>query len=305
MNVTSTRAALLAALAGNLLIAITKFIAAYWTGSSAMLSEGFHSLVDTSNELLLLYGQHRAGRPPDRTHPLGYGRELYFWSFIVAVLIFGLGAGLALYEGVQHVLEPVPGGDYTVNYVVLGLSFLFELASWQVAFRNFSNAKGDAGFWEAILRSKDPPAFIVLLEDSAALIGLAIAACGIAAADFLDMPIFDGVASIGIGLLLALTALFLARESKSLLIGEAASPEITQAIRRIAASDPAVERVVQLFTVHLAPDQVVAFLELDLRDLRTAQIEQAIQRIEESIQSEMPSVIATYIKPPDASAPAP
>jgi cation diffusion facilitator family transporter len=302
VNVSTTRAALYAALAGNLLIAVTKFIAAFWTGSSAMLSEGFHSLVDTSNELLLLHGQYRARRPADRAHPLGHGRELYFWSFIVAVLIFGLGAGLALYEGVQHVIEPVPSEDHTVNYVVLGVSFLFEAASWRVAFANFRKAKGDAGFWEAILRSKDPPAFIVLLEDSAALIGLAIAAAGIAAADILDMPVLDGVASIGIGLLLALTAFFLARESKSLLIGEAASPEITAAIRKIAASDPAVQRVVQLFTVHLAPDQVVAILELDLADLRTAQIEEAVRRIEHRIRTEIPSVVATYIKPPDAQA---
>jgi cation diffusion facilitator family transporter len=302
VNVSSTTMAIYAALTGNLLIAVTKFVAAFWTGSSAMLSEGFHSLVDTSNEVLLLYGQHRAAKPPDREHPLGHGRELYFWSFIVAVLIFALGAGLALYEGVQHIREPIPlEGSYTVNYIVLGLSFLFESASWWVAFRNFRRGtmEGD-GIFEAIQESKDPPAFIVLLEDSAALIGLLIAFAGVGAADYFDRPEFDGAASIGIGLLLAATAYLLARESKSLLIGEAATPEIERAIRRIVASDPAVNKIARLWTLHLSPDQIVAVMELDFAPI-SGQVEDAIERIQSRVRSEVPEVITTFIKPPDAT----
>jgi cation diffusion facilitator family transporter len=290
--------AVIAALAGNLLIAVTKFVAAIWTGSSAMLSEGFHSLVDTSNQALLLYGQKRAERPPDRQHPLGHGRELYFWSFVVAVLIFALGAGLALYEGVQHVVSPTASTSPMVNYIVLGLSFLFEGASWMIAFRNFSRTQGKASFWDAIRRSKDPPAFIVLVEDSAALIGILIAAAGIGAAEYFEMPVLDGVASIGIGALLAGAAIFIARESKSLLIGETASPEINAAIRRIADSDPAVEKVRDLSTVHLGPEEIVAILGLDFNDLRTEQIEDAVERFQRRIKAEAPLVVATFIKPP-------
>jgi cation diffusion facilitator family transporter len=291
--------AVIAALTGNLLIAITKFVAAIWTGSSAMLSEGFHSLVDTSNQALLLYGQKRAEKPPDRQHPLGHGRELYFWSFVVAVLIFSLGAGLALYEGVHHVMSPTASTSPMVNYVVLGLSFLFESASWTIAFRNFSRTKGDASFWDAIRRSKDPPAFIVLVEDSAALIGILIAAAGIGAAEYFEMPVLDGVASIGIGALLAGAAIFIARESKSLLIGETASPEINAAIRQIVDSDPAVEKVRDLWTIHLAPEEIVAVLGLDFNDLRTEQIEDAVERIQRRIKAEAPLVVATFIKPPN------
>ncbi len=299
MNVSSTSLTVYAALAANLAIAITKFVAAFFTGSSAMLSEGFHSLVDTSNQVLLLYGQHRASRPPDREHPLGHGRELYFWSFIVAVLIFGLGAGLSLYEGVQHVMAPKPlHGSYTANYIVLGISFLFEAASWGFALHNFRRSKGNDDIVEAIQESKDPPSFIVLLEDSAALIGLAIAAAGIGAAQYFDEPVLDGVASIGIGLLLAGTAFFLARESKSLLIGEAASPRVERAIRRIVENDAAVEGLTRLYTLHLAPDQIVAVLQLDFSDVSSDQIESAIARIQNRVRSEVPHVITTFITPP-------
>ncbi len=294
----STRMTVYVALAGNLLIAVTKFVAALWTGSSAMFSEAFHSLVDTSNEGLLLYGQRRAARPPDDEHPMGHGRELYFWSFIVAVLIFALGAGLAIYEGVQHVISPEPTTDPVVNYIVLGLAFLFESTSWVVAFRNFIKAKGDLGFWAAILRSKDPPAFIVLFEDSAAIIGILIAAVGIVASVYFEMPVLDGIASIGIGALLAATAIFLARESKSLLIGEPASPEIARKIREIAEHDPAVQDVISLWTVHLAPDQIIAMLELDFRDLSADEVEKAIARIQKRVNAETPFIVATFIRPP-------
>ena len=174
----SSKTVIYAALAGNLLVAATKFVAAAISGSSSMLSEGVHSLVDTFNEVLLLYGLRRSRRMPDPVHPLGYGRELYFWSFIVAVLLFALGAGVSIYEGVQHMLKPAPIHNPTVNYVVLALSLVFEGASWGVALRAFRAAKGDLSYWQAVRRSKDPPSFMVLFEDSAALIGIAIAALG-------------------------------------------------------------------------------------------------------------------------------
>lgn len=211
-----------AAVAGNLLIAATKFIAATWTGSSAMMSEGVHSLVDTGNGLLLLYGLHRAAQPPDLTHPFGHGRELYFWSFIVALLVFSVGAGVSLYEGVAHIVTPSHATNLKVNYVVLGLSALFEGYSWSVAFREFRSAKGSLGYLAAVRQSKDPSVFTVLLEDTAALLGLFVAFLGISAAAYFDSPELDGVASIVIGLILAAIAILLARESKALLLGEAA-----------------------------------------------------------------------------------
>ena len=232
-----------AALVGNLLIAVTKFVAAFFTGSSAMLSEGVHSLVDTGNEVLLLYGMHRAARPADATHPLGYGRELYFWSFVVAVLIFAIGAGVSAYEGVMHILTPEPMETPLTNYIVLAISAIFEGISWTIALREFNREKGDLGYFEAIRKSKDPTTYTVLVEDSVALIGLVIAFLGILAAQLLNDPRLDGVASIAIGLLLGAVAIFLARESKNLLIGEPALPEVREAILRIASADKTVRHV--------------------------------------------------------------
>ena len=290
-----------AALAGNLLIAITKCGAAAFTGSSAMTSEGVHSLVDTGNEVLLLYGLHRASRPADLSHPFGHGRELYFWSFVVAVLVFALGAGVSFYEGVSHVLAPHPAENVLVNYVVLGLSFLFEGFSWWVALREFRAKKGRQGYLDAVRRSKDPTTFTVLFEDSAALIGLALAAAGIAAADLLEMPELDGVASIGIALVLAATALFLARESKGLLIGEPALPAIQESVLRTAQRDPAVQRANGVITVHLGPDQIVAALSIEFEDDLTAPaVEACVLRIEAAVKAEHPEITALFVKPQTA-----
>ncbi len=187
------------ALAGNILVTITKMIAAVATGSAAMLSEAIHSLVDSANEGLLLYGYRMAVRRPDNLHPLGYGRELYFWSFIVALLLFGLGAGVSLYEGVQHILAPRPIDHPFVSYVVLACAFVFEGASWLAAFLKLRATRGDLGYWEAVHKSKDPPSFMVLFEDSAALTGIVIAALGIYLSQKLALPILDGVASVLIG----------------------------------------------------------------------------------------------------------
>lgn len=287
-----------AALIGNLLIAITKFVAAAFTGSSAMLSEGVHSLVDTGNEVLLLYGLHRGSRPADRSHPYGHGRELYFWSFVVAVLIFALGAGVSTYEGVVHILSPEAIENPTINYVVLGLSVVFEGVSWTIALREFNQQKGNLGYIAAIRRSKDPTTFTVLVEDTVALLGLLLAAAGIFAAQMLEMPVLDGVASIGIGILLAGTAVFLARESKNLLLGESALPEVREGIMKVASADKDIRQVNAVTTSQLGPDTVIAALSAEFEDhLSTPDIEACIERLEAAIQQTHPEVSTIFVKP--------
>ena len=287
-----------AALGGNLAIAVTKFVAAAISGSSAMLSEGVHSLVDTINEGLLLYGMARADKAPDRSHPFGYGRELYFWAFIVALLVFALGAGVSVYEGIQHLLHPEPMQRPLVNYIVLFASMLFEGTSWAIALRDFRAHKGELGYFQAFRRSKDPTTFTVLFEDSAALLGLLIALAGIAAAQWLSMPRMDGVASIAIGIVLAISSLLLARETKGLLIGESAHPQVRDAILRIAGADPDVRSANGVLTVQMGPDEVVAALSAEFRDaLDTTQIEACINRIEAAIKATHPTVSILFVKP--------
>lgn len=287
-----------AALAGNTLIAITKFVAAFFTGSSAMLSEGVHSLVDTGNGALLLFGMSRAARPADHTHPFGHGRELYFWSFIVALLVFALGSGISFYEGVIHMLDPEPIRNVTVTYVVLGLSIVFEGFSWAVALKEFNATKGNLGYFRAVRESKDPSVFTVLFEDTAALLGLVIALIGIVAAQVFDMPELDGLASIGIAVILGLTAMFLARESKGLLMGEAADPALQNKILAIAQADPAVRGANGVITVHLGPDQVVAALSIEFEDAASApEIEACVIRLETEIRTALPEIVALFVKP--------
>jgi cation diffusion facilitator family transporter len=295
---TSSKTAVYAALIGNLLVALTKSGAAAWTGSSAMLSEAVHSFVDTGNELLLLYGMRRSARPPDAGHPLGYGRELYFWSFVVALLIFALGALISIYEGVSHIRHPEPITDPAVNYIVLALAFVFEGSSWLISLRQFRAAKGELGYYEAFRRSKDPPSFTVLFEDSAALVGILIAALATYLASTLDSPALDGLGSILIGVLLAAVSVLLARESKSLLIGERADRGLSDAVLRTAAEQPGVERANGVLTVQLAPDAVIAAMSVDFEDtLSAAEVERAVQRIEERVRARHPQVVSLFIKP--------
>ena len=295
---TGSKTVIYAALAGNFLIAATKFVAAWFTGSSAMLSEGVHSLVDTGNGGLLLYGMHRAAKPADVTHPFGHGRELYFWAFVVALLVFALGAGVSFYEGVIHILHPEEISNPLVNFVVLGLSIAFEGSSWYVALREFRRTKGELGYFEAVRRSKDPSVFTVLFEDSAALIGLLIALAGVTGAYVFDMPSLDGVASIGIALVLAATAIFLARETKGLLMGEAASPEVQARILAIVQADPAVHRANGVLTVHLGPAQIVVGLSAEFEDaLSTPEIEACVERIEARLREAAPEITGVFIKP--------
>lgn len=287
-----------AALIGNILVAATKAVAALLTGSSGMVSEAIHSTVDSANEILLLHGLRRANQGPDREHPLGYGRELYFWSFIVALLVFALGCGTSLYEGWLHLRTPEPIRNPLVNYVVLAFAAIFEGASWWISFRQFSEARGELGFYEAFRRSKDPPSFMVLFEDSAALLGIVVAALGNLAVQLTGEPRFDGAASIVIGLILGATAVLLARESKSLLIGEAANPVLATSVLSIAASQAGVRAANGLITVQLAPDQVVAALSLEFEDdLRAPQIEAIVSRIEAEVCRVHPQIVTLFVKP--------
>ncbi len=293
-----SKKAIYAAMAGNCLVAVTKFAAAFWTGGSAMLAEGVHSLVDTGNQALLLYGLHRAELRPNSERPLGYGRELYFWSFIVALLIFSLGAGVAVLEGIMHILTPKPIVDAYINYIVLALAFVFEGSTWLIALRGIDELKGSEGYVEAFRRSKDPPSFMVLFEDSAALVGIVLAAVGTWAATAYQMPVLDGIASILIGLVLAATAAILATETKSLLIGEPADPEVVQSITHLALADPAILKVNGVITVHLAPDQIMAALSLEFEDsLTTSAIETKVVALEERIRAAHPDIVNLFIKP--------
>jgi cation diffusion facilitator family transporter len=297
----STKKIVYVALICNLLVAFTKTGAAAWTGSSAMLSEAVHSFVDTGNEVLLLYGMRQSRKQADPEHPLGYGRELYFWSFIVALLVFALGAGVSIYEGVLHMLYGEAINDPLVNYLVLALAFVFDGVSWLKALQQFKVAKGNLGYYEAFRRSKDPPSFMVLVEDTAALIGILLAAFGTFAATYFNLPILDGFASILIGLLLAGTAALLAKESKSLLLGERADQALSDSILRIADKYSPDSRANGVLTVQLSPDQILAAVSIEFSDdLRAPQIENSVIIIEREIRAAHPEVLALFIKPQTA-----
>jgi cation diffusion facilitator family transporter len=263
-----------------------------------MLSEAVHSSVDTINELLLLYGIARSSRPADHNHPLGYARELYFWSFVVALLIFSVGAGVSAYQGIQRVLDPQPIESPAVIYLVLLASLIFEGGSWIVGARAFSKAKRNLGWWDAFRQSKDPPAFIVVFEDTAAIVGILVAAAGTTAAILTGDTRWDGVASLAIALILAGVAALLAQESKALLIGERADPAVSDAIIRIAAKMPGVCNANSIATVQLAPNNVVVYLSLDFFDyMRAPEIEGAVRDLEKQIRGTHPEVSAVFVKP--------
>jgi cation diffusion facilitator family transporter len=289
---------LLIAMGANFGIAASKFAAAAVTGSSAMLTEGIHSVVDSLNQLLLIWGRRQARKAPDPIHPFGYGRELYFWSFVVAVLVFALGAGVSVYEGVIHILHPEPAVSPVIAYGVLLVAFLLEGWSTLAAYREFRAAKGPLGWWEAVRRSKDPPAFIVLLENGAAMAGLVAAAVGLFLAQLTGNPFFDGAASVVIGIILGLTAWLLAVESKALLIGEAAEPELVEGLRAIAAARPGIAGIGQILTVHSAPDQITALMSVDFGDEMTArEVERIVCSVEEEVARLWPQVKRLYIRP--------
>jgi cation diffusion facilitator family transporter len=289
---------LLIAFAANLGIAVSKFVAAAFTGSSAMLTEGIHSVVDSLNQLLLIWGRRQSRKPADADHPFGYGRELYFWSFVVAVLVFALGAGVSIYEGVIHILAPEEAVSPIIAYVVLAFAFLLEGGSTFAAFRDFRAAKGSLGWFEAVRRSKDPPAFIVLLENGAAMGGIVVAALGVALSQVTGDPFFDGAASVAIGIILGLTALLLAVESKALLIGESADPELIAGIRASAARQKGIVGVGHVLTVHSSPDQITVVMSADFDDGITAgDVERIIAEVEAEVEAYWPDVKRLYIRP--------
>jgi cation diffusion facilitator family transporter len=294
----SSRTAVIAALVGNVLIALIKGVAAALSGSSAMLSEAVHSLVDSGNEVLLLYGQHRAIKPPDRLHPLGYGREIYFWSFVVALLIFALGAGVSIYEGIEHIIAPEPITDPVVNYAVYAASAVFEGISWGFGWNAFQRVRGNEALFAAVHASKDPPTFMVLFEDSAALVGLAIAAIATALSTHFEAPWIDGAGSILIGLVLGVVAVILACESKDLLIGERARPELSEAIRETAKREPGVLGVEGILTSQLGPDQVIATIGVEFEDkLSTSDIERVIGHLENELRKKHPDLFRVFVRP--------
>jgi len=286
-----------AALGGNTLIAVTKFIAASVTGSSAMLSEAIHSLVDTGNQGLLLFGMKKAEKPADEDFPFGYGKEIYFWSFIVAILIFSLGGGISVYEGIHHLLHPQPARSPLINYIVLGLAMIFEGAAWLFAFREFKHQKGENGYIEAINMTKDPSVLVVLFEDSAAMLGLLVALIGIMLTHLTGIVYFDSTASILIGFILIGTAIWLARETKSLLIGESADPKIVMGIHEIVKDESIVEHVNEVLTLHMGPGFILATLSVDFVDSATAdEVEEQIAKLDVRIKARFPKIKRVFIE---------
>lgn len=291
---------ILTALAANVGIAIAKFVAAGITGSSAMITEGVHSLVDSTNHVLLLYGSKRSRKGADAIHPLGYGRELYFWSFVVAMLVFTLGAGVSVYEGVLHILEPEPTSDLKIAFIVLGVAGALEGWSTWEALKEFNAARGSKSILRALRDTKDAPTLIVLLENAGAMAGLAIAAAGLALAHFTGNPLWDGVASVLIGLVLGAIAVMLLIEAKGLLIGESADPALIEAIRLCAEGHSGVVSVQQVLTVHQAPDMVVAIIGADFEDTITARdVEQTVRDIEAAVARQFPVIARVYVRPMD------
>jgi cation diffusion facilitator family transporter len=285
-------------LAADLLIAVTKFIAAGVTGSSAMVSEGIHSVVDSFNQLLLLFGISRSKKKPDKERPFGYGKELYFWSFVVSILIFGVGGGISFYEGITHIQHPEPIVNPLWNYIVLGTALLFEGISFIIAFTNFNKMRGDVPFWSAIKKSKDPTNFVVLFEDATDVLGLLAALAGVYVGHRFNMPTLDGIASIIIGLVLTAVSLVLIRESRSLLMGETASSKVLNEVVEMIKADPAIFDAGPPLSMYLGPEEIVLVLQLTFREnLSASAIVNASERIKQAIRQKFPRFKQIFIEP--------
>ena len=297
MSAKSSKKAIYAALAGNGMIALTKFFASAYTGSSAMFSEAIHSVVDTGNQILLLYGIKRSERPADKTHPFGYGMEVYFWSFVVAILLFGLGSGVSIYEGISKIQHPHPVTNPFVNYIVIGFAIIFETIAFSVAYRELRKTKGSQSLIKAIRTSKDPTIFTVLFEDFAALLGLMVAGLAIYLSEVLNLPILDGIASVIIGLILALTASLLAFECKGLLCGEAANDQIVAGIEDIVKGETDVLYINEILTMHLGPKDILLNISLDFKDaMSSGNVQITISELETSIKSKFPEIKRVFIE---------
>ena len=286
-----------AALVGNSLIALMKFVAAFITGSSAMFSEGIHSVVDTGNQILLLYGLKQSKKPADDQFPFGHGKEIYFWSFIVAIMIFAVGAGISIYEGIHRLGNPVAIENILINYIVLGLALVFEGGAWYFALKEFRREKGDSGYLEAVHRGKDPSIFVVLFEDSAAMLGLTVALIATALTQLTGNLYLDGVASIVIGLILAGTAVWLAVETKSLLIGESANNHVVRGIRKLALTIRNINHVNEVLTMHMGPDFILVNISVEFSDQATAtDIEDAVALLDAKIKKAYENVQRVFIE---------
>ncbi len=297
MASSSSKAGIYGALIANLGIAAAKFVAAFFTGSSAMLSEGIHSLVDSGNSVLLLLGLSRGQKPADASHPFGYGKEYYFWSLIVAIMLFAIGGGMSVYEGISHFQHPEPQTNIIWNYATLGIAFIFESVSTYITLKQIGPSRGSLTYWQAVKASKDPGVFAVLYENVAALLGLTIAALGTALGYYLREPRIDGGASVLIGLVLIGVAVALVKETKALLIGEAADPALQAAVRALALADPAVADLTPALTMHLGPTDILLVLNVRfLPTLATAAIEEATNRLEATIRAAHPEIKRIYVE---------
>ncbi len=285
------------ALLGNFAIAVSKFVAATITGSSAILSEGIHSVIDTGNEGLMLLGLHMARKPADELHPFGHGKEVYFWSFVVAIMIFAVGSGVSVYEGIHNFLHPAEIKNPLVNYIVIGIAFLFEGTSWAYALINYNKNRGKQGFFQAAHTAKDPTIFIVLFEDSAALIGLFAAGLGIFLEQITGNTLYDSLASIVIGLVLAVTAAWLAYETKGLLIGESASSEIIKEIKSVLNGFDGIEHINEVLTMHMGPHYILVNLSIDFKDSVSAgEVESKIEEMDKKLKGKNSDIKRIFIE---------
>lgn len=292
-----------AALVGNFLISITKLTASFYTGSKAMFTEAIHSFIDTTNQLLLLWGLRQAKQPPNDDFPFGRGKEIYFWSFVVAIMIFAVGSGISIYEGVKHTYEAINHpeainiSDPTVNYIVLGLAMIFEGFAWGFAFKEFRSYKGELGYFEAVRNGKDPTMFVVLFEDTAAMLGLVFAFIGVLLTQLTGNPVFDGAASIVIGVLLGVVAYVLARETKGLLIGESAASTVRMGIIEIVKQHSLVKTVNEVLTMHMGPEFILVTMSVDFKDDLTSQsVEAQVGEINDEIKAAFPDVRRVFIE---------
>ncbi len=292
---TESKTAIVAAILGNVAIAATKFIAAAFTGSSAMLSEAIHSVVDTGNGALVLLGVRRSRKPPDFEHPFGHGRELYFWTLIVGILIFAVGGGMSIYEGITHIQHPTPPENLLWSYGTLGLAALFEGTTWFFGWKAFDAERGRRGVFQTIHETKDPTSFAVVLEDSAALLGVLFAFAGVFLGRRLGMPELDGVASVAIGALLCAVAVLMVYESKGLLIGEGVDRETLQSLRALVEADPDVEHVQHLYTIYQGAHAVLLIIELSFKSTITAlDIRRAVTRLQTNIRARHPDIRGVF-----------
>lgn len=298
----SSKIAIYGALAANMLIAITKFIAGHFTRSASMIAEGVHSLVDTTNQLLLLYGLKQSKKRPDLLRPFGYGKELYFWSFIVAIMIFGLGGGISIYQGYRHVVQPEPLTDPFWNYVVLAASLIFEGSSFILALKAFNKIRGEEPWWQSIINSKDPSSFLILFEDGAAVLGLLIVWICLYLEHVLNNPYLDGIASILVGILLMCVSLILARESRSLLMGEGIAKKTEKRVRQLVLEDPAVISVRNIFSTYESPEEILLVLIITVQnDLDTSAIHDTITNARSRIKNTFPLIKFVIIQPEEVN----